>query len=179
MMIKLTSILNELRKDTWQQLDKRQVEPYKDELLDLIQQAYKEIGGHPNFKTDSDITSGNGGDVYDIIDLDSDHDIDAVNVSKEKPSGHKLVAMGHDGTSDAKRAAINQQASQLKTRGWYMEVSGKIKDILLAKGVKPVTDEKLVRKALSGKDIVWHGDGTYDRKIGGETHTKMMVGKPL
>ena len=178
-MIKLTSILNELQKDAWQQLDKSQVDPYKDEILDLIKQAYKEIGGHPNFKTDSDVTNGNGGDVYDIIDLDSDGEIDAVNVSKEKPSGHKLVAMGHNGSSEAKRDAINQQVSQLKTRGWYMEVSGKIKDILLAKGVKPVDSEKLVRKALPGKDIVWHGDGTYDRKIGGEMHTKMMVGRPL
>jgi hypothetical protein len=54
----------------------------------------------------------------------------------------------------------------------------KIKDILLAKGVKPVTDEETVRKALKGKDIVWHGDSTYDRKIGNEMHTKIMLGNP-
>ena len=28
------------------------------------------------------------------------------------------------------------------------------------------------------KDIKWNGDGSYDRKIGGTIHTKMMFGKP-
>ena len=40
-MIKLTSILNELRKDTWQQLDKGQVDPYKDEILEMMHRFEK------------------------------------------------------------------------------------------------------------------------------------------
>jgi hypothetical protein len=48
----------------------------------------------------------------------------------------------------------------------------------MGKGLEPVTDEKTVRKALPGKDIKWNGDGSYDRKIAGTIHTKMMFGKP-
>jgi hypothetical protein len=57
-------------------------------------------------------------------------------------------------------------------------VSGKIQDIFLSKGVPPVNDEAIVRKVLKGKDIEWHGDGTYTRNIGGELHKKMLIGKP-
>lgn len=179
-MIRLKSLVNELNvnKNNWNQLSKSEAEPDKDQILALIQNAYKEIGGHPNFRKPDDVTSGEGGDSYEVIDLDDDDDIDAVTVTKEKPAGHKLVAMGQDGTSSAKKSAIDRQVANLKTAGWYIEASGKIKDILVARGVKPVEDEATVRKALDGKEIIWHGDGTYDRKIGGEMHTKMLLGRP-
>ena len=46
---------------------------------------------------------------------------------------------------------------QLKSGGYYVEVSGKIKDIFKAKGVEPINDEELVRKVLKGKEIEWLG----------------------
>ena len=66
----------------------------------------------------------------------------------------------------------------MKLKGHYIEVSGKIYDILKAKGVPVVDDEETVRGALKGKEIKWHGDGSYDRIIGGEKHRKVMMGKP-
>jgi hypothetical protein len=59
-----------------------------------------------------------------------------------------------------------------------VEVSGKMRDIFIGKGLAPVTDEATVRRALKGKELKWHGDGSYDRQIGGTIHTKMMFGKP-
>lgn len=177
-MIRLKSLLSELDKNAWHKATSTEVNQDKEEILALVQNAYKEIGGHPNFKSTTDVTSGEGGDSYEIIDLDDDPDIDAVSATKIKPAGNKFVATGHDGSKAAKSAVVNHKAELLKKPGWYIEVSGKIKDILLAKGVKPVTDEATVRKALDGKEITWNGDGTYNRKIGGEIHTKMMLGRP-
>jgi len=177
-MIRLKSLLSELEKNKWQVATDSEVEQEKEAILNLVQTAYKSIGGHPNFQSTSDVTSGEGGDEYEVIDLDDDSDIDAVAAVKVKPAGKKFVAIGHDGSKEAKSAAVNRNAELLKKPGWYIEVSDKIKDILLAKGVKPVTDEETVRKTLKGKEIVWHGDGTYDRKIGGEMHTKMLLGRP-
>lgn len=177
-MIRLKTILTELEKDKWQSLSDTEVDTEKETILSLVQTAYKEIGGHPNFKSSNDVTSGEGGDEYEVIDLDDDPEIDAVTSVKVKPSGKKFVAIGHDGSKAAKSAAVNRNAELLKKPGWYIEVSDKIKDILLSKGVKPVTDEDTVRNALKGKEIIWNGDGTYDRKIGGEMHTKMMLGNP-
>jgi hypothetical protein len=53
-----------------------------------------------------------------------------------------------------------------------------MRDIFIAKGLAPVTDEATVRRALKGKELKWNEDGSYDRKIAGTIHTKMMFGKP-
>jgi hypothetical protein len=177
-MIRLKALLSELEKNKWHVASDLEVEQYKNEILNLIQNAYKSIGGHSNFKSSIDVTSGKGGDEYEIIDLDNDSDIDAVTSVKIKPAGKKFVAIGHDGSKEAKSSVVNRQAEFLKKLGWYVEVSDKIKDILLAKGVKPVEDEATVRKVLSDKEIIWNGDGTYTRKIDGEMYTKMLLGRP-
>ena len=41
-----------------------------------------------------------------------------------------------------------------------------------------VTDEETIRKVLKGKDIQMNDDGTYQRHLGGELHTKTMMGTP-
>ena len=51
-------------------------------------------------------------------------------------------------------------------------------EILVAKGVPMVTDEETIRKVLKGKDIKMNDDGTYQRHLGGELHTKTMMGTP-
>ena len=67
----------------------------------------------------------------------------------------------------------------LKEPGNYIEVSGKLRDILTAKGVPLVIDSDSIRRLLKGKEIELNGDGTYQRKIGGVTHTKVIMGNPL
>ena len=179
-MIKLMHLLAEIDipKNKWKPFSKLEIGDIQDELFNLIQNAYANIGGHPNYKSPGDLPAE--GDEFDIIDLDSDPGIDAVSVIKEKPPGHKMVAMGHDGSQAAKSNVIAHKVEQLKQQGYYVEVSGKMKDILLGKGLQPITDEETVRKALPGKEIKWNGDGTYTRSIGksGVQHTKMLFGKP-
>ncbi len=42
-----------------------------------------------------------------------------------------------------------------------------------------VTDEKTIEKALKGKDVEMNDDGSYQRKIAGKMHTKVLLGNPL
>jgi hypothetical protein len=180
-MIRLKHLLNEDRpfripKSTWMPILRSEIPDFKKKIYDLIANAYGPIGGHSNVKDKEDIP--NEGDFFDVIDIDGDDDIDAATVAKYKPSGKKFVALGHDGSSAGKSAAVNHQVDKLKKGGYYVEVSGKMRDIFMGKGLEPVTDESTVRKALKGKEIKWNGDGSYDRKIGGVVHTKMMFGKP-
>ena len=180
--MKLIDILTEreietaFKKNTWRPLTPKELVLAKEILFNLISHAYEPIGGHPNLKSPEDINKA--GDMFAVIDVDDDPDIDAVTVTKRRAGGTKHVAMGHDGGNKAKSAAVNHTASSLKKSGHYIEVSGKILDILKAKGVDIVDDEETVKKALKGKEIVWHGDGSYDRVIGGEKHRKVMMGKP-
>jgi len=179
-MLKLADLLKELNipKNKWVPIPHNELESYKKQIFDLIHLAYSDIGGHPNYQSPQDVDKEGVDTNFEIIDLDDDGDIDAVSATKDRPAGHKFVATGHDGSKAAKSAVVNHKVDMLKRQGYYVEVSGKIQDIFIAKGVEPVTDEATVRKALDGKQIEWHGDGTYTRKIGSEMHRKMLVGKP-
>lgn len=168
-----------LDKNVWLDLNNDEQQEFADDIFDLINNAYAPIGGHPNYKSPDSVVGSEGDAIYSVIDLDDDPDIDAVAVDKERAGGLKSVAMGHDGSSDAKRAAINIQAIMLKKPGHYIEVSGKLIDIFKAKGVPVVTDEDLIRRVLKGKEIKMNNDGTYSRKIGGDLHTKTLMGNPL
>ncbi len=179
-MIKLLNLLSEntnsLPKNKWVTLSSSEVKQFEDEIFDLVNNAYKSIGGHPNFKSKSDVK--NGADSYVVIDLDDDSSIDALSGIKKGTGGSKFVATGHDGERASKSAAINHKVDKLKKSGYYIEVSGKMEDILRGKGLSPITDKNIVSKALKGKDINWLGDGYYQRKIGSKSFTKIMFGKP-
>ena len=175
-MIKLMDLLNEIDipKNTWFPLQPDELEDVEDDILDLIQNAYGPIGGHPNYKTVSDLA----GSDYVIVDLDDDEDIDAVTVTKQRAGGTKHVGMGHDGSSAGKRASISQTIRDLDKQGSYIEASGKMADILMKANVVQVTDEDTIRKALKGKEIEMYDDGSYDRYLGGKKFRKLMFGKP-
>ncbi len=58
-------------------------------------------------------------------------------------------------------------------------VSGKLKDILLAKGAPVVTDPEVIKKVLKGKEVKINDDGTYERYLAGEVRTKTLLGNPI
>jgi hypothetical protein len=172
--------LNEsLEKNVWVTLDKEEQDSYAEDIFKLIDNAYTSIGGHPNYKSPNDVLGKEAASSYQVIDIDDDGDIDAVSVDKNRVGGLKSVAMGHDGTKPAKSAAINIHAIMLKKPGHYIEVSGILKDILIAKGVPIVTDEGTILRVLKGKEVKMNRDGTYSRTIGGDIHIKTMMGNPL
>ena len=166
-------------KNQWVNLTKDEQDEFADEIFNLINNAYSDIGGNPNYKSSSDVIGDEADATYMVIDLDDDPDFDAVKVSKSKSAGNKSVAMGHDGSKPAKSAAVNITAIMLQEPGHFIEVSGKLKDILMAKGVPVVTDKETIKQVMKGKDITMNDDGTYSREIGGEKHTKTLMGNPI
>jgi len=179
-MIKLIDLLKEinLTKGKWETIPSSELKDYSEEIFKLISTAYSPIGGHPNYKSSKDVTGREAEAEYEVIDFDKDDDIDALSVTKKKPSGNKFTATGHDNSRQAKSKVINHKAEKLKSKGYYIEVSGKIEDILIAKGIEPIDDEEVVRKVLRDKEIEWLGNGKYKREIGGKIHTKTLMGKP-
>jgi len=179
-MIKLVDLLNEIDipKNKWITIPASELKDYSEEIYKLIDNAYAPIGGHPNYKSSDNVTGRESEAEYEVIDLDNDPEIDAISVTKNKAAGKKFTATGHDGSSAAKSKVVNHKADQLKSSGYFIEVSGKLVDILIAKGVEPIDDEELVRKVLKGKDIEWLGNGQYKREIGGKLFTKSLMGKP-
>jgi len=175
-MIKLVDLLNEIDipKNEWKPISKDELKGIERQILDLINTAYGPIGGHPNYKSVGDLV----GSEYQVIDLDSDPELDAVTVTKQRPGGIKHVGIGHDNSSPAKRATITRTIDKLDEPGNYIEASGAIEGILRKAGVVQVTDEETIRKALKGKEIEMHSDGSYDRILGGKKYKKTMFGIP-
>ena len=176
------SYLNEekgFEKGSWEYLTNKEKSEFADEIFALIDNAYAPLGGNPNYQSPSNVDGSEGDANYLVIDFDDDPEFDAVVVDKTKPSGTKAAALGHDGSSQAKSRSVNFLAIMLKRKGHYIEVSGKLKDILIAKGVPVVTDKETISTALKGKNIEMNDDGTYQRYLGGEKHTKTMMGNPL
>ena len=170
----------DLPKNKWVTVPEENLEDYKDDIFKLIKTAYSSIGGHSNYKSAKDITGSEKDKEYTVIDINNDSEIDAVNVANPKaPAGVKLTATGHNGTPPAKREMLKHTVELLKKPGYYIEVSGRIKDILLNAGVPVVTDKNTLEKVLKGKGIVINDDGTYNRKIAGTEYTKLLMGSPL
>ena len=175
-MIKLADLLNEIDipKNEWKPISKNELKDIEKQILDLINNAYGSIGGHPNYKSVGDLA----GSEYEIIDLDDDPKLDAVTVTKQRAGGTKHVGIGHDGTSPGKRGAIGRTIDKLNEPSNYIEASGAIENILRKANVAQVTDEETIRKALKGKEIKIYDDGSYDRILGGKKYRKTMWGKP-
>ena len=133
----------------WDKLTSGEASDEADDIIELIKSAYAYIGGHSNFKDVGDVDKESGrGAEYEVIDLDDDGDIDAVNVSKRKAAGEKFVATGHDGSREAKRAVITHKIDRLKKPGFYVEVSGKIFDFRQGETVHTENSRKFEVDAL-------------------------------
>ena len=109
-------------------------------------------------------------------------------VSKKDDKNLKPVAVGHDGSKEAKKAYLEKEAIDMQHKGNYAEISGKLADIVISKGANVVEDENIVKDVLH-KNIKWFGknpedsnalgNGWYSRNIAGEEHLKIMIGKPI
>ena len=175
-MIKLIDLLNEIDipKNSWKPISSDELKDVENDILDLIQNAYGPIGGHPNYKSVGDLA----GSDYEVIDLDGDPEIDAVTVTKKRSGGTKYVGLGHDGSSQGKRGSIGRTIDKLGDSGTYIEASGKMADILSKANVTQVTDKDTISKALKGKEIEMQDNGSYTRYLGGKKYIKLMFGKP-
>ncbi len=156
------------------------------EFFDLISTAYSEIGGHAKIKSPDDVFADPDWNYWEGLDIHGSNDFDMVMFGKKTRFGIKYSGVGHDGTSAAKRAYISARGKELNKIGFYIEVSGKIADILMDKyDVPVVTDRETVEEVL-GKKVDWIGkkeDGTsgagwYSRKLGGQMHDKILLGRP-
>jgi len=177
--LKRNPLLEELPRDKWVDLAADEKAEYAKDIFDLINTAYAPIGGNLNYKSAADVLGAEADADYEVINIDDDPEPDALISYKEKEAGKKLTAMGHDGEPISKSKSLNRMASLLKEPGYYLEVSGKLQDILLAKGAPVVKDQELIQKVLKGKKLEFNEDGTYQRFIGGEKHTKTLLGKPV
>ncbi len=157
------------------------------EFFDLITTAYAEIGGHAKINSPKDLAKQDW-DFWEGIDIHNTKDFDILMFGQKTRYGIKFSGVGHDGSGDAKRKYLDERGKDLKNLGYYVEVSGKVAQILLNKYNVPVVDNQQEVEKVLGKPVKWIGpnpddpgskeSGWYERSIGGHTHAKILLGRP-
>lgn len=180
-----SEILNPKR-GKWIKIDPKKHKELDSEFFNLIQTAYQPIGGHVKINKPLDVFDNPKWTYWKGIDIHKSPDVDIIIWGKNTKYGVKFSGVGHDGEKASKKKYLQDRMSDLKKRGFFGEVSGRLAEILLTTGTPHISNESDVEKVL-GKDITWHGKhptdnipgkGWYSRMIGGQPHTKILVGKP-
>lgn len=156
-------------------------EKHRQEIHDMIHKAYSDpkIGGYGGHKSGSKEES-------DAIHHDISHSaikatkrdgkITAVNLYK-KQHGRKSIASATDGSEQGKKDWKKTKIEDHEQKRAWGEVSGAAEHLQRKMGV-PVIHSNRAGELLN-KEVKPHGNGEhYDRKIGGEMHTKVMMGHP-
>lgn len=155
-----------------------------DDVERMVTQAYASIGGNSKAQSASAIAAEYP--HWILADIDDDPDVDVFVGMQVRDGREKICIAATDGSTRAKMHLLRLQ-QRLIDEGCLMEVSGAPAHILLTKMHAPyVHDERKARTLLPGKDITWYGDhpeglfpgtdGWYSRSIGGQRHTKIIVG---
>jgi len=156
-------------------------------VFDMIDKTYRNIGGYPDFKKPSDLPD-NHTDWF-AADVDKDPDADITTFGKTKAGNYKLTGAASDGSDAAKKFLINKVGKLMKTSGNYVEASDGLAHVLITRKKVPfVGDEESIQKLLPGKTFKFVGenpngkypgyDGWYERDIGGTKHLKIILGNP-
>ena len=155
-------------------------EKHRQQIHDVIHNSYKNVeGGYggqgSGSKKESDAIHSDI--THSVIKATKRGDkITAVNLYK-KQHGRKSIASGTDGSEQGKHDWKKTKMEDHEQKRAWGEISGAAEKIQRKMGV-PVIPNNKVGKLLN-KDINPHEGGEhYDRKIGGEMHTKVAMGHP-
>jgi hypothetical protein len=179
---------HEFPKNRWFQVSPKDYSSLKDEFFELIQTAYKDIGGNVKVKNPDDVFSDDIS-VWKAMDNDDNDDINVIRGSKTTAFGNKSVIVGHDDTKKSKSEYLEALGTELNKRGYYIEVSHKLAEILINKYKVHIVTNPDAIKTVIGKPIEFYGknphdadasgNGWYGRTIGGQKLIKTLAGKPL
>jgi hypothetical protein len=156
-------------------------EKHRQEIHDILHKAY----AHPKIGGYSGQTSGSKEEsqaihhdiTHSVIKATKrDGKITAVNLYK-KQHGRKSIASGTDETEQGKKDWKKTKLEDHEQKRAWGEVSGSVEHLQRKMGV-PVVPSNRAGELLN-KHVTPHKNGEhYDRKIGNDVHTKVMMGHP-
>lgn len=153
-----------------------EMEFYMDEVWELLQNAYKDIGGFLTAKTQNDLIRKSS--MWKLVRRPQ-QGIVAVAIYTSKNGGRKLIAVATNGTIEGKDALysiIKEDIKMMNQRQAWAEVSGAM-EYLYNKFGGVVVPSKYVQDILRDKEIIEpEDDGHYSREIMGEKHRKIIYG---
>lgn len=152
-----------LEKNKWTHLLSQDKHDYSFDLISIVRNAYKNTTLGAFVRSMHDVESSD----WIALDYDENPDVDVALFYRnprqaEVWKGKKIQGIGHDSSSEAKDKAVRKLVSVLERRGWWIEASSSVAKALLNRGMKPVTDQELLKK-LFPKIEKFNSDGSYIR----------------
>jgi len=173
--LKKTTFSDRYGKNRFVELSKDDLNDYAEELLGLIQNSYKHLGGHHEFLNLENFKNTEL-NFWVAQDLDSDPEADVLLAGKTTPFGTKITTSGQDGSTTAKMAMVKKMTDLMRTEGFYAEMDENLANKF---NLDIITDENVIRKVINKPDLVFVREGVYTRAIGGQyTKEKVLVGMP-
>jgi len=186
-MIKFLDILREEtfnqlydKKNRWiQMLDAGQRKEIADNLFVLVQNSYAPLGGHPSVPNVDSVFNPR---LYywEAIDHDIDPEADSVLFGRKSPFGIKISGIGHDNQRESKKELIQKLSNQLKKKGYWIEASDRLGDILYGMGTPYIDNQEQVEKIFN-QEVEWlDNKGEYKREVSsGNFHVETVFGNPI
>jgi hypothetical protein len=156
--------------NVWSDAEKTKHLPH---VWNMMQQSYIKAGGFHSAESPADLMSKSK-----LWKLHRKHgEITAAVIYKDL-HGRKAIAAGTNGTFAGKEGLLHIKAEDIRKHRAWGEFSGAMEHIMLKQGAKYIPHKHA--EHLTGKPILHkHDDGIhYDRIIGGERHTKALMGYP-
>jgi|GEM_PF-1676913 hypothetical protein len=153
------------------------------EELDLIWKMYTDTYS----KEGMDFSADDEGELKSkykatfLKDIDADNLADAFIIYKETKCGNKIALLGTNDKKDAKRDVIKKVIELLNKRGWFIEASLKMEQILSSSNVPVIYDEKMINDIVGAdKKPELEDKGYYTRLLSKASKRirKRMYGVP-
>ena len=181
--MKLYEILIKETIDNFFSNDIEKKQKYASQVFAMLQDAYKKMGGikGTGFRNEEDMVENIP--MWKVFRRGDD--IKAVMMYKDK-GGRKRVAIATDGTSDGKSMLAKMIKDEALSGRAYGEISDKSLEFtkrILGDAFHDIAVPydrviKILKKDYDAGEIRQVNDYEYQRLIGGNWHTKVMVGNP-
>lgn len=169
------------KKNIWiQMLDAGKRKEIAENLYVLVDNSYAPLGGHPSVP---DLTAVFNRKLtyWEGIDNDEDRDADAVIFGRKSPFGIKVSGIGHDLQKKSKKELLKQLEKVLNRKGYWIEASDRLAEILYQSNVPYVNNKRDVEEIFR-QQVKWLGDkGKYIRLVDAvkkKYHTETVFGNP-
>ena len=140
---------------------------YSDELISLVQNAYKKTDLGSFVKTEEDLLKSD----WKAIDIDEYPDIESTIFYREsRPnetfSNYKIQGIGHDNTKESITVLLNKLKYLLENGDYWIEASGALENVLYKMNIPYIDDEETLKKLFPHSNLKMLKDrGKYNRTI--------------
>ena len=160
----------------------RTKEDIKNNLFTLVNVAYDDIGGHVRINSPEKVSQDKDLNFWTAIDINNDPYADVVIFGKKTKYGVKISGIGHNDEKCSKSELFKKLVSILKTKGFFIEASDKVANILLSKGTPFIKDIRIMREIFNSSDAHFTDNqhNWYIRTVNseGEKSQEILFGKP-